>query len=69
MKRIIYLLFAVGVLLLSACTKDLDRTPRNGLTADRLYANEAGYRSSLAKIYGGLSLTGNNGPDGSGDLR
>src|SRR5688500_606296 len=68
MKRIIYLLFAVGVLLLNACTKDLDRTPRNGLTADRLYANEAGYRSSLAKIYAGLSLTGNNGPDGNGDL-
>lgn len=68
MKLIISLLFAVGVLILNACTKDLDRTPRNGLTADRLYANEAGYRSSLAKIYAGLSLTGNNGPDGSGDL-
>src|SRR5688500_15659687 len=51
-----------------ACTKDLDRTPKYGLTTDGLYKDLAGYRSSLAKIYAGLSLTGNNGPDGSGDL-
>ncbi|MCW3105863.1 MAG: RagB/SusD protein, partial [Segetibacter sp.] len=31
-------------------------------------SNEAGYRSSLAKVYGGLALTGNSGPAGSGDL-
>src|SRR3981081_4534077 len=54
--------------VLASCTKDLNRTPSSGLTADVLYANEAGYRSSLAKIYGGLALTGNAGPDGSGDL-
>ncbi len=52
----------------AACTKDLDRTPKYGLTTDGLYKDLAGYRSSLAKIYGGLALTGNNGPDGSGDL-
>lgn len=51
-----------------ACTKDLDRTPKYGLTTDVLYKDLAGYRSALAKIYGGLALTGNNGPDGSGDL-
>jgi len=55
-------------LLLFSCTKDLNRTSPNALTADALYKNEAGYRSSLAKIYGGLALTGNSGPDGSGDL-
>ncbi len=54
--------------LLVACTKDLDRNPKYGLTTDGLYKDEAGYRSSLAKIYGGLALTGNVGPDGSGDL-
>lgn len=52
----------------AACTKDLDRTPKYGLTTDGLYKDLAGYRSALAKIYGGLALTGNNGPDGSGDL-
>jgi hypothetical protein len=54
--------------LLVACTKDLNRNPTYGLTTDGLYKDEAGYRSSLAKIYGGLALTGNVGPDGSGDL-
>jgi hypothetical protein len=68
MKPKIFFFTCISVLLFSACTKDLNRTPRNGLTADRLYANEAGYRSSLAKIYAGLALTGNNGPDGNGDL-
>jgi starch-binding outer membrane protein, SusD/RagB family len=68
MKLRIFFFTCISILLFSACTKDLNRTPRNGLTADRLYANEAGYRSSLAKIYAGLALTGNNGPDGNGDL-
>ena len=64
----ITLLACCGSILLFSCTKDLERTSPNALTADALYKNEAGYRSSLAKIYGGLVLTGNNGPDGNGDL-
>ena len=55
-------------LLAASCTKDLNRTPANALTAESLYSSEAGYRNSLAKIYGGLALTGNTGPDGSGDI-
>jgi len=66
-KQIILTAFCVTVLALS-CTKDLNRTSPNALTAEALYKTEAGYRSSLAKIYGGLALTGNSGPDGSGDL-
>jgi hypothetical protein len=53
---------------LASCTKDLDRTPKYSTTADVLYSTESGYRSSLAKIYGGLALTGNQGPAGNGDL-
>lgn len=52
----------------AACTKDLNRTPKYGLTTDGLYKDLNGYRSALAKIYGGLALTGNAGPDGAGDL-
>ena len=52
-----------ATLLFSACTKDLNRTPLYGLTDDKVYANEAGYASALAKVYGGLALTGNSGPD------
>jgi starch-binding outer membrane protein, SusD/RagB family len=66
-KKIILILLG-GSIIAFSCTKDLDRTSPNGLTAEALYKNEAGYRASLAKIYGGLALTGNTGPDGSGDL-
>jgi len=65
-KKIILLVSIVGFFV--SCTKDLNRTPAYGLTDDLLYKDLAGYKSSLAKIYGGLALTGNTGPDGSGDL-
>jgi hypothetical protein len=66
-KKLTILALSAG-LVFASCTKDLDRTPTYGLTAEKLYQNEAGYRSALAKVYGGLALTGNSGPDGSGDL-
>lgn len=66
-KKLVWLLSVVSLLAVS-CTKDLDRKPQNATTAENLYTTEAGYRSSLAKIYGGLALTGNAGPSGSGDL-
>lgn len=59
--------FCIG--LMGACTKDLDRTPAFSTTADVLYKTEEGYKSALAKIYGGLALTGNAGPAGNGDVR
>ncbi len=68
MKYNKFLLMVISVSLIFGCTKDLDRTPEFGITADVLYSTEAGYKSALAKIYGGLALTGNTGPAGSGDL-
>ncbi len=58
---------AVISTLFTACTKDLDRLPNNGLFADNVYTNAAGYKSALAKVYSTLALTGSNGP-GSTDL-
>lgn len=52
---------------LVSCKKDLNRTPTNTTTADQLYSTEAGYKQSLAKVYGAFALTGSNGP-GSSDL-
>ncbi len=64
--------FVIAVMLASSlvvsCTKDLNRSPEAALTSETLYTSEAGYRSSLAKVYAGLALTGNSGPAGSGDL-
>lgn len=61
-------ILATVALLLASCTKDLDRQPKYGNTAASLYVNLAGYKSVLAKTYAGLTLTGNSGPDGSGDI-
>ena len=57
-----------SLVFLASCTKDLDRQPKYGNTASSLYKDLAGYKSVLAKVYAGLTLTGNTGPDGSGDI-
>jgi starch-binding outer membrane protein, SusD/RagB family len=69
MKIIKCMIAAFSVVLISSCTKDLDRTPAYSTTAEVLYSTEGGYKSALAKVYGGLALTGNQGPAGSGDIR
>jgi starch-binding outer membrane protein, SusD/RagB family len=55
-------------LLLAGCQKDLNRFPPNDVTSAQLYQNEGGYLQVLAKVYGSMALTGNNGPSGSGDV-
>lgn len=59
---------ALVAFFFASCTKDLDRQPKYGNTAASLYKDLAGYKSVLAKVYAGLTLTGNSGPDGSGDI-
>jgi len=51
------LVCAVGMLA-TACNK-LDLVPTNDLTADKVYTSAAGYKQSLAKVYGAFALTGN----------
>jgi starch-binding outer membrane protein, SusD/RagB family len=62
-------LLAVTSVLLVACTKDLDRLPVYDFTSAQVYKDLAGYKQVLAKVYAGLSLTGNTGPDGQADIR
>lgn len=58
----------VAATLLVSCHKDLDRFPPNDVTSENLYATEDGYKQVLAKVYGSMALTGNEGPAGSGDV-
>lgn len=58
----------VVVLSATSCEKKLDLNPVNDLTPDKTYATAAGYRSVLAKIYGGLASGGNQGPAGQPDI-
>ncbi|PZR28041.1 MAG: RagB/SusD family nutrient uptake outer membrane protein [Citrobacter freundii] len=54
--------------ILFSCAKKLDLFPQNDLTSEKVYASAAGYKSVLAKIYGTLSITGNQGPAGQPDI-
>jgi hypothetical protein len=65
-KRII----AAGLALLglASCSKELDLSPTNGITASEVYATPAGYRQALAKVYGSFALTGNVGGVGQPDI-
>lgn len=62
-------ILAVAVVFaISSCAKKLDLLPVNDLTPSTTYANAAGYKAVLAKLYGTLSITGNTGPAGSPDI-
>lgn len=56
-----FFLIGITVMVLVACHKNLDRFPTNAFTSEKAYANEAGYKQVLAKVYGSMALT-------SGDL-
>ena len=62
------LIAMVSLVALSSCDKNLDLMPVNDLTPEVLYSTPAGYKQSLAKLYGTMALTGNSGPAGSADV-
>ncbi len=58
----------VAALFATSCAKKLDLFPQNDLTSATAYSSAAGYKSVLAKIYGTLAITGNQGPAGQPDI-
>lgn len=70
MKNFIKIVSACAVIAITAgsCSKDLNLTPTNDITADIAYKDFAGYKSSLAKVYGSYATTGSSGA-GSTDLK
>jgi starch-binding outer membrane protein, SusD/RagB family len=64
------MVMAAGVVLagLASCTKKLDLSPTNGLTAAQVYSTSGGYKMALAKVYAAFALTGNQGGTGSPDI-
>lgn len=53
---------------MAACTKKLDLVPTNDIGPDDVYKTSMGYTQSIAKVYGAMALTGNNGGSGSADI-
>lgn len=68
-RTIIKVLFAcVAILVATSCAKNLDLFPQNDITPEKAFSTVEGYKSVLAKVYGGLSVTGNQGPAGLPDI-
>jgi len=53
---------------MAACKKQLNQSPRYGLNAEKVYSDPNNYIKVLAKLYSGLSMTGNQGPAGQADI-
>ncbi len=64
-----FIIAGLAVISLASCSEKLDLFPKNDFTSENAYATIAGYRSVLAKVYGGLATTGNTGPAGSSDIQ
>lgn len=62
------LLFAGVIISIisGGCTKKLDLTPTNDITADQVYSTPAGYKDALAKIYLSMAMPGNVGNNSGG---
>jgi hypothetical protein len=54
------LLIVVSITTLISCTKNLDTQNSNDVNASDVYATPAGYKQSLAKVYGSFALTGSS---------
>lgn len=65
-----YALVLVVAILSTSCLDDLNIRPNDDdlFTNEKFYAKNESYKQFLAKIYGGLALTGQQGPAGNSDL-
>jgi starch-binding outer membrane protein, SusD/RagB family len=68
MKRLVAFTFIASALLLGACGKNLNQSPKYGLNAEAVYSDADNYIKVLAKLYSGMSMTGNQGPAGQADI-
>ncbi|MEK6153625.1 RagB/SusD family nutrient uptake outer membrane protein [Flavobacteriaceae bacterium 3-367] len=59
---LLFLLVSIG------CTDDLDNIETNNINSENAFDDPASYLQFLGKIYAGLSVTGQQGPAGQGDL-
>lgn len=63
---------AAGVVALfvgaQACGDDLTLQPQSQITSGNIFNDPGSYQAFLAKLYAGLSVTGQSGPDGAPDI-
>lgn len=67
LSPLLLLLVAVGLIGLGGCT-DVGVNPKSSATANNVFSEDGAYESYLAKLYGGLNVTGQEGPAGDADI-
>ena len=67
-KKINYIIIISIIVLVSSCSKRLDLEPPIGLSSIEVYKNASNYEKVIAKLYGGLALSGLAGPAGNPDI-
>lgn len=67
LSPLLFVVVAVGVVWLGGCT-DVGVNPKSSATANNVFAEDGAYESYLAKLYGGLNVTGQEGPAGNADI-
>ena len=69
-SKIFSFIMLAALIAFTSCVKDLDTSPidEDNTTSEDLFSTPEGYTQGLAKLYAGLSLTGQEGPAGDGDI-
>ena len=62
------LIVASGLLLAAGACTDLTTEPKSSVSGGTVFSDPSSYRAFLAKLYAGLSVTGQEGPAGSADI-
>ena len=60
---------ALALLAGIAACSDMPVQPKSDITSANIFNDPSSYRSFIAKLYGGLVVTGQAGPDGNPDVR
>jgi starch-binding outer membrane protein, SusD/RagB family len=68
-KTLAFFAIITAMTVSESCVKDLDRNPVYDITTNQVYSDATNVRQALAKIYAGLAVTGQKGPDGSPDIK
>jgi hypothetical protein len=58
---------ALALAAVAACS-DVPVQPKSTITSANIFSDPASYKAFIAKLYGGLVVTGQNGPDGNADI-
>jgi starch-binding outer membrane protein, SusD/RagB family len=67
-KRTLTVSAAAAFAVVAGCT-DLTVEPKSQVTETNVFRDPSSYRAFLARVYAGLAVTGQRGPDGAADIR